>query len=72
MRKENKSDDIVIKVSKWRLDNTLRKIRELKGKIARAPYYYNEHPRECVEPLLDMFELIIIEGLNKNGYNYIF
>lgn len=72
MRKENKSDDIIIKVSKWRLDNTLHKIRDLKNKIARAPYYYNEHPRECVEPLLDMLELIIVEGLNKNGYNYIF
>ncbi len=71
MKKENKSDDIVIKVSKWRLDSILGRIRDLKNKMDSAPYYYNEHPRECVEPLLDMMRLIIVEGLNKNGYNYI-
>lgn len=71
MRKENKSDDIVIKLSKWTLDSILGRIRELKNKMDRNPYYYNNHPKECVEPLLDMMRLIIVEGLNKNGHHYI-
>ena len=42
MKKENKSDDIVIKLSKWTLDSILGRIRELKNKMDRNPYYYNK------------------------------
>jgi hypothetical protein len=43
--------------------------KDLAEKIKERPNYYNQHPIECVKPLIDIIGKLLTESLNKNQGN---
>jgi len=54
---------------KQKIKNLLYKTADLSKKIKEHPNYYNQHPIECVMPLIDMIGRLLTEYLNQNQGN---
>lgn len=50
---------------KQKIQNLLYRAKTLVKKMKETPYYYNQHPIECVKPLIDIIGNLLTEYLNQ-------
>jgi hypothetical protein len=54
-----------VNINKQKILRLRDRIITLEKKVKENPYYYNQHPKECVIPLVDVIGEFLTEALNQ-------